>query len=277
MKQVLVTGANKGIGYAIVEGILKDYPDVVVFLGSRDASRGQTAVDTLKSALNVGDDRLRLLVIETSSKESVTKAAAQVEGPLYGIVNNAGIGWNSAAKDILQTNYHGVKYVTEAFLPKMEKGGRIVMTSSAAGPMFVADHCKDGEVKDRLAKPWTLAGMEELDSIATSYPIEEGFPAYGFSKALLNAYTYQLAQAHPELFINAQTPGYIKTDLTTAMGANPSKTPQDGAVPAIHLLFDEGVTKNKQGWYYGSDCKLSPIDKYRDPGTPEFEGPFGPE
>ena len=42
-KVIVVTGANKGIGLAIVETLLQQLPEAVVLLGSRDASRGWSA------------------------------------------------------------------------------------------------------------------------------------------------------------------------------------------------------------------------------------------
>ena len=42
-KVILVTGANKGIGLAIVETLLQQLPEAVVLLGSRDAGRGWSA------------------------------------------------------------------------------------------------------------------------------------------------------------------------------------------------------------------------------------------
>ena len=38
-KVILVTGGNKGIGLAIVETLLKQLPEAIVLLGSRDAGR----------------------------------------------------------------------------------------------------------------------------------------------------------------------------------------------------------------------------------------------
>ena len=38
-KVILVTGGNKGIGLAIVETLLKQLPEALVLLGSRDAGR----------------------------------------------------------------------------------------------------------------------------------------------------------------------------------------------------------------------------------------------
>ena len=37
-----------------------------------------------------------------------------------------------------------------------------------------------------------------------------------------------------------------------------------------HLLFGE---LEGNGRYYGSDAKRSPLDKYRSPGSPPYEGP----
>ena len=47
MKRILVTGANKGIGQAIVTKLLEDFPDTYLLLGSRDVARGQTAIQQI--------------------------------------------------------------------------------------------------------------------------------------------------------------------------------------------------------------------------------------
>ena len=56
-------------------------------------------------------------------------------------------------------------------------------------------------------------------------------------------------------------------------GADPlqAKTPDEGAFAPMALLFSSELEGN--GRYYGSDAKRSPLDKYRAPGTPAFEGP----
>ena len=51
-KVILVTGANKGIGLAIVETLLQQLPDALVLLGSRDASMGDmSSISTLLSTI----------------------------------------------------------------------------------------------------------------------------------------------------------------------------------------------------------------------------------
>jgi NAD(P)-dependent dehydrogenase (short-subunit alcohol dehydrogenase family) len=101
--------------------------------------------------------------------------------------------------------------------------------------------------------------------------------AYGLSKALANTYTLQLARRHPEVMVNACTPGFIETDLTRhyaeAKGVSPQemgmKPPSAATRAPLHLLF--GMLAGN-GWYYGSDAQRSPLDRYRSPGDPPYTG-----
>jgi NAD(P)-dependent dehydrogenase (short-subunit alcohol dehydrogenase family) len=105
----------------------------------------------------------------------------------------------------------------------------------------------------------------------------DGSP-YGLSKACANTYTLLLAREHPNLQINACTPGFIATDMTRyyaeSEGKSPAelgmKTPAEGARTPLHLLFGK---LQGTGHYYGSDAKRSPLDRYRAPGSPEYIGP----
>ena len=98
MKRIVVTGANKGIGLAIVKRLLKEFSDTHVFMGSRNAERGETAIEQVVSELGeLVKSRLELLEIDVTSHESVQKAVKRVQtalggtsGLLYGLVNNAG-------------------------------------------------------------------------------------------------------------------------------------------------------------------------------------------
>ena len=61
---------------------------------------------------------------------------------LYGLVNNAGIGLSTGNDTdvIMNTNYYGVKRVTDAFVDLIDKSnGRIVNTSSGVAPMWIRD------------------------------------------------------------------------------------------------------------------------------------------
>ena len=160
MKRILVTGANKGIGLATVENLLQNHPDTFLILGSRDEKRGDEAVGLLTSKEPKWFDRLMMLVIDVSSDESVTMAAETVASsfeaeakPLYGIINNAGIGSSSIGLEpTLQVNTWGIHRVCEAFIPLLEAFGRIVNVTSAAGPNFV--EAADDVTRNLLIDPY---------------------------------------------------------------------------------------------------------------------------
>ena len=88
------------------------------------------------------------------------------------------------------------------------------------------------------------------------------------SQACINVYTRQLAKQYPNIVINSCTPGWIATDLTAGMGA--SNPPEKGTFAPIKLLF-ESLSEDARGWYFGSDGLRSPLDRYRNPGDPEYQ------
>ena len=275
MKRVFVSGANKGIGKAICERLLQEHADVHVLLGSRNADRGKQAMqDILEKVGQSCADRLEMVVMDTSSDESVQKAASGIEGPLYGIINNAGIMRAQSWQEVVNVNYVGTKRVVEALRSKMQvPGGRIVNIASASGPNFLQS-LRDRALLQKLAEPWTCT-FEELDEITSKgHPEGNGNP-YGFSKALVNAYTVLLARNEPDLVINSVTPGWIKTDMTAGSAA--SNPPSKGAIPPVWCLMDPSLESVPTGRYYGSDCVRSPLHFYRGPGETPYEGPDGLE
>ncbi len=293
-KRVVVTGANKGIGLATVRAILQGGDDRFVFLGSRSATRGKAARQQLLDENSAWEDRVEVLLIDVSDDQSVTAAAQSVaerfdgeETPLYGVVNNAGIGLGNADMEtVLDVNTVGPHRVCEAFLPLLDPDeGRIVNISSASGPNFVAK-CSE-ERQQLLTNPevtWEEieALMEECLEIDRSSGaflpagLGDGSP-YGLSKACLNAYTIALAREHPNLTINACTPGFIETDLTRPFAERQGKEPEEmgmkppmkGTIAPLFLLFGE---PGGSGWYFGSDAERSPLDRYRSPGDPPYRG-----
>lgn len=275
MRSVVVTGGNKGIGLAIVQAILEEQADVFVYLGSRDAARGEDALRGLVAAHPEWEKRARVLPLDVQDDESVEAAARSLAGTrLHGIVNNAGIA-RGPRREVLDVNVLGVERVCTRLLPLVEQGGRIVNVTSAAGPSWLAAQPED--VKRFLLDAngtWSelRAFVEKQSTIAA-----DESATYGLSKACANLYTLLLARAHPELQVNACTPGFIETDLTRGFlspGQNASdagmKPPAAGARAPLFLLF--GAVEGT-GRYYGSDAKRSPLDAYRAPGAPAYEGP----
>ena len=146
MKRILVTGANKGIGLATVENLLKNHKDTFIILSARDPIRGKQAVDTMISKEPGWKNRLFFMVMDVSSDASINNAAQQIiskfhpeQQPLVGLINNAGIGSSEIGIEAtLEINVWGIHRVCEAFIPLLDsQKGRIVNVTSAAGPNFV--------------------------------------------------------------------------------------------------------------------------------------------
>lgn len=272
LRHVLVTGANKGIGRAIVKKILTDQEGTFVFLGSRDAKLGDSAKEGIVKEAPECDGRISVVPLDVTDDASVQAAAEAVQAQLGGeklfaICNNAGIGFGNSIPDTLNTNLYGPKRVTEAFLPLLDSsGGKIVNIASASGPMFVAN-CPPERQALFTDFSTTWDQLKALMDEASAAPDYDGV-AYGLSKACLNVYTYQLAQQYPDLRINSCTPGYINTDLTRGMGA--TNPPEKGTIAPLYCIFGDPPGT---GRYYGSDAVRSPLDRYRGPGDPPFEGP----
>ncbi|WP_186024594.1 SDR family oxidoreductase [Burkholderia gladioli] len=222
----LVTGANKGIGREIVRQLAgRGY---TVWMGCRDAQRGEQAVQELKQA---GMD-VHLLEIDVADDESVARAARALAGQtdhLDALVNNAGIlgprahALEESTTQMLatyQVNVFGAVRVTQAFLGllKAARCARVVNVSSGLGSLTLTSDFTS-----------LYSGFNHL--------------GYNSSKAALNGVTVSLANALREfgIKVNSADPGYVATDFNDHAGP---RTVEQGATPAVRLatLDEDGPT-----------------------------------
>lgn len=293
MRHILVTGANKGIGLALVTAIVEQHEDAFVFLGARDLGRGRAGREGLVAAHPDWSERIEVVEIDVASDASVRDAAGRVAtslkrsaSPLHAVVNNAGIGVGmSDLRAVLEVNTLGVRRVCEAFLPMLDPThGRIVNITSASGPSFVSN-CSPERQRAFVDPAVTWPQLEALIEECLALDGPEAFAAkglgdgsaYGLSKACANAYTVMLARENPGLRINACTPGFIATDLTRPYSESSGRTqeemgmkpPAEGTRAPMFLLFGEPAGN---GRFYGSDAQRSPLDRYRSPGSEPYAG-----
>ncbi|MEU4690927.1 SDR family oxidoreductase [Actinoplanes sp. NPDC023714] len=213
-KTALVTGANKGIGFAIAQGLASMGFRVAV--GARDLERREEAVAKLRAE---GADAFGL-ALDVTSDESVAAAAASLSR-LDVLVNNAGIAGGfpqettsldlGILRTVLDTNVFGVLRVTNAMLPLLlrSESPRIVNMSSNMGSLTL----RTGPI----------------------------LAAYASSKTMLNSITtlYARSLAETPVIVNSACPGYVATEFTGYAG---SRMPAEGAAIALRLatLPDDG-------------------------------------
>lgn len=133
-KIVLVTGANKGIGFGIVKHLGISGWKVIV--GARDGQRAEKAIGELEKA---GVDVLGWVNIELKDLENIGRAAKEIGErfpELSLLVNNAGIPGDMSVdsenteidiiRETLDVNFIGTFALTKALLPLINKNeGRI--------------------------------------------------------------------------------------------------------------------------------------------------------
>lgn len=228
MKTALITGANKSIGFEVARQLLQQ--GYYVYLGSRNAQKGQQAVDQLKVE---GLTQVESLLIDVADSGSITaarEALGQKTPVLDVLINNAGIlgGMSQPAtstslgtiREVFDTNVFGVIEVTQIFLDLLRQSSepRIVNVTSGLGSLTLHN--------DPSWKYYQVKGA-----------------AYQPSKAALNAYTIMLAYELRDtpFKVNAVDPGYTATDFNHHSGPG---SVQDAAARVVKaaLLGPDGPT-----------------------------------
>jgi NAD(P)-dependent dehydrogenase (short-subunit alcohol dehydrogenase family) len=205
MKTVLITGANKSIGYETARQLLQQ--GYYVYIGSRNLEKGLLAVKQLHAEGLTNVEAVQLDVTDDESVKNARILIGKKTEVLDVLINNAGIngGWPQAAleasieqfKNVFDTNVYGVVRVTQAFIDMLHKSPqpRIVNVSSSGCSLTL--HC------DPSWKYYTHK--------AAVYPA---------SKAALNMYTINLAyELRDTAFkVNAVCPGFVATDFNGHRG-----------------------------------------------------------
>ncbi|GIG69213.1 dehydrogenase [Phytomonospora endophytica] len=223
---MLVTGANKGIGYEIAAGL--GALGWRVGVGARDQWRRDTAVEKLR-ADGIDAFGVPLDVADDASAAAAAELVAGHAGGLDVLVNNAAITGGvpqtpttvdpATVREVVETNVIGVIRVTNAMLPMLRGSAspRIVNMSSSVGSLTLQ----------------TTPGVD-------MGPVPA---AYLASKTFLNAITVQYARelGDTRILVNSCCPGFTATDLNGFQGV---RTPQEGAAIAMRLatLPDDGPT-----------------------------------
>ena len=178
----LVTGASRGIGRAIALLLAKEGAQVLLHYHSNRAAAESVAREV---------NRSQLLQADLRSPAEIDRMVASLAGiPVDILVNNAAI-WGTTPlgstsletlNAMLDINVRGMFWLTQAALPLLREGARIVNISSIAG---------------RIGRA-------------------AGRSLYGATKAAVDAFTrnWALELAARKIRVNAVAPGYVETDMT---------------------------------------------------------------
>ena len=189
MKNIFITGGNRGIGKGLVEIFCENYK---VFFSAREESKAKSVIESIEN------ENISYVIMDVADEQSVLKGIRSLKEKTDSIdilINNAGIlipglkhkidAIKTDDESILKTfniNTVGVLRVCKAVLPIMPVSSRIINISS---------------------------GMGQMEGMAT------GSIAYRLSKSALNALTIVLSQelSDKDIKVNAICPGWVQTDM----------------------------------------------------------------
>jgi NAD(P)-dependent dehydrogenase (short-subunit alcohol dehydrogenase family) len=195
---VLVTGASRGIGRAIARQFAKNGARVAVHYHRNE----KAAEETLVSLAGSGHLIVQADMADAEAVERMVQTVIQEMGGLHVLVNNAGIyedhkiaevdyaTWQASWLKIIQTNLLGATNAAYcAARHMMEHGGGRIINVSSRG----------------------------------AFRGEPDAPAYGASKAAMNAMSGSLARAlgPHNIFVTTVAPGWVETDMATDYLAGP--------------------------------------------------------
>lgn len=223
MSIALVTGANRGLGFATARALAQG--GACVLLAGRDQANAEASAAALSGE---GLD-VQAIGLNVISPDSIAAAAAEVNqkfGQLDVLINNAGVlpeatdtsehefADPETFRQTFETNLFGAVAVTEAFLPLLRRSpmGRIVNVSTTMGSL-----------------------NDQADPDSPYYQMV--VPAYQASKAALNSITISLAKklADTDIKVTAVCPGFVQTDLTPVNKEQAPLTPDQAARTVVSV------------------------------------------
>ncbi|MFD1774758.1 SDR family oxidoreductase [Paenibacillus rhizophilus] len=229
-KTILITGANKGIGFETARRLGSQ--GFTILVGARNKERGIEA----KAKLQSEGVTAHFIELDATSQLSIDSAAKEIGGTfgrLDVLINNVGVALGNledilvpsrtdvkVLRETFETNFFGMFAITKALLPLIRKSaaGRIVNLSSGLGSLTL-----------------------HSDPVFEFY--DNKILLYNTSKTAVNALTVHFAHELKDtpVKVNSADPGFTTTDLNGFQG---KRTVEQAAEIVVRLatLSDDGPT-----------------------------------
>lgn len=209
-KNVLITGANSGIGKETSLQLASMGANV--YMACRSIKRAEEAIDDImKACPNIDPSQLQIVEIDLGDMASIRKAVFDKDCLLYKVqtihvlINNAGLmmGTKTQSKDgmelMMQANHLGHYLLTRLLIPKLSKKDTRIINVTSSTYQLATQGFDFGDIMCTKTRKYTLFGQ------------------YAQTKLANILFTKQLATKYPEWKIFAVHPGLVRTNVTSHM------------------------------------------------------------
>ncbi len=215
MKNLIITGANRGIGLGITKVMLSQNHTVIA------TTRNIENSGDLQNLKNKYSKNLKIVSLDLTNKDSLLSFSKKIPfNHLDILINNAGImegnSLNIANTDkTFQVNTLGPMQVTQKLIKKL-------LNSNSAKVFFMSS--KMGSIADNMSG---------------------GHYSYRMSKTALNMFCRSFSIDYPKIITMALHPGWVKTDMG---GPNAIISIKESAVGLSSLMLK--AEKNMSGRFF---------------------------
>lgn len=224
METIVITGANRGIGLALVKQFLQDDKNVIA------TCRVLNNANDLKSLKEIGN--LSLFELEVTSGKSVLDFAETLSGKTIDIlINNAGV-MGPEQQSLKQMNYESWAYT---------------FSVNAMAPFQIATSLLDN--LRMSTNPRIIAISSQMGSLNRK---SKGVYAYRSSKAAVNKVMQVLATEleSENIIVCPVHPGWVKTDMG---GAEADITAEESAAGLLTVINNLSKEQSGRFWTWQGD------------------------
>lgn len=261
-KTALVTGANQGLGYALVKELAARLaPQDTIHLAARSKQRGEEAVRKL------GETRAKVnfVQLDVTDAQSIAALAETLAEGADIVASNAAARivkdrpMREQARAFIETNNHGSRNLFGALAPLLRSNARYAMVASSYGQLrhlhemlrSQFDHTKHSLDYIEEVMDVYVQDVENEKAKAAGWPEWINIPSKAGQVATARIAARDIARDRPDdgILINAICPGLMDTDASRPWFDDMSgaKKPDEAAQPIVDLLLLPPGTRTPSG------------------------------